>query len=130
MQPIFVTPALELLHMDFSSIEMTMELDQPANMVSVLVFCDHFTKHIIAYMTPNQTVKTVAKSLWQGYISIFGALGKLLSDWGSTFESYIIKELCKLMGIQKVRTSPYHTQANKQVEGGHPNPDVHEREIE
>ena len=66
--------------MDFTSIETTMELDQPLNVVSVLVFCNQFTKHIMAYMTPNQTAKTVAKFLWQGYISIFGPLAMLLSD--------------------------------------------------
>ena len=54
-----------------------MELDEPPNVVSVLVFLDHFAKHIMAYVTPNQTAKTVAKFLWQGYILIFGALAKL-----------------------------------------------------
>ena len=60
-----------------------MELYQPPNVVNILVFCDHFTKHLMAYVTPNQTVKTVAKFLWQGYISIFRALVKLLSDQGA-----------------------------------------------
>ena len=41
-----------------------MELDPPPNMVNILVFCDHFTKHVMAYMTPDQTAKTVAKFLW------------------------------------------------------------------
>ena len=50
----------ELLHIDFTSIEMTMELDQPPNMLSISVFYDHFAKHIMAYMTLNQTAKTVA----------------------------------------------------------------------
>ena len=70
----------ELLHMDVTSIEITMELDQPLYMVNILVFCYHFMKYIMAYLTPNQTVKTVPKFLWQGYISIFGVLAKLLSD--------------------------------------------------
>ena len=63
--------------------------------------------------------KTVAKFLWQGYISIFGALAKLLSDWGANFESNIISELYELMGIQKARTLPYHPQTNGQVEDAH-----------
>ena len=71
------------------------------------------------YMTPNQTVKTVAKFLLQGYISIFGAPAKLLSDPGTNFESNIIRELCKLIGIWKVRSSPYHAQTNGQVEQDH-----------
>ena len=66
-------------------------------MMSIFVSCNHFMKHIMAYVTPDQTAKTVPKFLWQGYISIFRALAKLLSDWGTTFESSIIKELCVLM---------------------------------
>ena len=46
-----------------------------------------------------QTAQPVAKFLWQGYILIFRALAKLLSDQGANFESNIIRELCKLMGI-------------------------------
>ena len=93
-----------------------MELDQPPNVLNCLVFCDHFMQHIMTYMTPHQTVKTVAKFLWQGYILIFGAPAKLLSDSGANFESNIIRELCELMGMWKVRTSPYHAQTNGQVE--------------
>ena len=57
-----------------------MELDQLPNMVSILVFCNYLMKHVMAYMTPDQTVKTVAKFLWQGYISVFRAPAKFLSD--------------------------------------------------
>ena len=68
MQPIIATIPLELLHIDFTSIEMAMELHQTPNVVNVLVFCDHFTKHIMAYVTPDQTAKTIDKCLWKGYI--------------------------------------------------------------
>ena len=115
MWPIIVTTPLELLHVDFTSIVTTIKLDQPPNMVNLLVFCDHFTKHVMAYMTPNQTAKSVAKFLWQGYIMIFRAPAKLLSDW----EANIIRELCELMGIWKVRISSYHAQTNGQVEWDH-----------
>ena len=91
MQPFIDTAPFELPHLDFMSIEMTMELDQPVNLVNVLVLFDHFTKHVMAYMTPNQTTKTVAKFLWQGYILNFGAPAKLLSNWDANFESNIIK---------------------------------------
>ena len=57
-----------------------MELDKPPNMVKILVFCDHFMKHVMTYMTPDQTGKTVTKFLWKGYILIFRALAKLLSN--------------------------------------------------
>ena len=91
-----VTP-LELQHVDFTSIETAMGLDQPQNVVSLLVFCDHFTKHVMAFMTPDQTTKTLAKFLRQGYISIYRALAKLLSDQGANFKSNIIRKLCELI---------------------------------
>ena len=106
--PIIVNAPLELLHVDFTSIETTMELEQPPNMVNIVVFFKHFMKHVLVYVTPNQTAKTVAKFLWQGYVLIFGVPAKLLNDQGANFESNVIRELCKLMGIQKVRTSMYH----------------------
>ena len=128
MQPIIVTTPLKLLHIDFIGIEMTMELDQPPNMVNVLVFCDHFTKHVVAYVTPDQTAKTLAKFLWQGYISIFRVPAKLQSDRGTNLESNSVKELCELMSIWKVRTSHYHVQTNRQVEQAHQMLYAHERE--
>ena len=87
MQPIVPTAPLELLHIDFMCIEMTMELDQSPNMVSVLVFCDHFMKHVMAYVTPYQTGKTNVKFLWQGYILICGAMAKLLSNQGTILKA-------------------------------------------
>ena len=53
-QTILVTSPLDLLHVDFTGIEMTMELDQPPHIVNVLVFRDHFTRHIMAYVTPDR----------------------------------------------------------------------------
>ena len=38
LQAILVTSPLELLHVDFTSIEMTMELDWPSYVVNILVF--------------------------------------------------------------------------------------------
>ena len=40
-------------------------------------------KYVMAYVTPDQTVKTVTNFLYQGYISIFGAPARLLSDRGA-----------------------------------------------
>ena len=86
---------------------------------NVLVFQDHFTKHILAYVTPNQTAKTIAKFLYGGYISIFGAPARLLSDRGTSFTSSIIQELCKILGIQRLWTMPYHHQTNGLIERSH-----------
>ena len=114
--PIVATALLDPLHVDFTSIEMTMELNQPPRVPSVLVFQDHFTKHIMAYVTPDQTAKTVTKFLYQGYISIFRAPTRLLSDWGANFMSSIIDEFCALLSMKKLWTMSYHLQTNGLVE--------------
>ena len=67
-----------------------------------MVFQDHFTKHMLAYVTPDQTAKTIAKFLYGGYISIFGTLARLLSDRGASFTSSIIEELCKILGVKQL----------------------------
>ena len=98
--PIVGTAPLDLLHLDFTSIKTMMELNQSPRVANILVFQDHFTKHVLAYVTPDQTLKTIAKFLYGGYIFIFGFLARLLSDRGTMFTSSIIEELCKILGIQ------------------------------
>ena len=44
---------------------------------------------------------------------------KLLSDRGANFTSALVEELCSAFGIQKCRTTAYHTQCNGQVERFH-----------
>ena len=98
---------MDILHVDFSSIKMTMEPNRPPKVANILVFQDHFTKHIMVYLTSNQTTKTVAKLLYEGYVSISGAPARLLSDQSANFMSNIIMETCKLLGMKKLCTTPY-----------------------
>ena len=97
---IVATAPLDLLHVDFTSIETTLELNQYPRVANISVFQDHFTKHVLVYVTPDQTVKTIAKFLYGGYISIFGALARLLSNRFASFASSVIEELCKILSIK------------------------------
>ena len=72
--PTVVTAPLDLLHVDFTSIETTLELNQSPRVANVLVIQDHFT---MAYVSPEQTAKTITKFLYGGYISIFRAPARL-----------------------------------------------------
>ena len=105
---IVATTPLDLLHVEFTSLETTLELNQSPRVANVFFFQDHFTKHILAYVTPDQTAKTITKFLYEGYISISGAQARILSDRGASFTSSIIDELCKILGIQWLQTMPYH----------------------
>ena len=92
---------------------------QTPRVANVLVFQDHYAKCVLAYVTPDQTAKTVTKFLYGGFISIFGAPARLLSDRGTSFTSSIIQELCENLDVQWLWTMPYHPQANRLVERSH-----------
>ena len=102
LHPTMATASLDLLHVDFTSIETTLEPKQLPRVANVLVYQDHFMKHILAYVTPNQTTKTITKFLYQGYISILGAPARLLSDSGANSMSSVIDEMCKILSVSKL----------------------------
>ena len=117
--PIQVYAPLELVHLDYTSIESTMELNKPPMVKNVLVMMNHFTRYALVVVMKDQTAKTVVKMFYECFIVVFGAPTKLLSDRGANFTSALVEELCASFGIQKCRTIAYHAQCNGQVECFH-----------
>ena len=115
MKPLTCSGPGELLHVDFTSIEETVPLKEEPVIWNVLVLQDHFSKYVVAYVVKDQTARTAAKSLRNGYFWLFGVPAHLISDQGKAFTGHIITHLCDLYGVQKLRTSPYHAQTNGQV---------------
>lgn len=66
----------------------------------------------------DQEATTIAKAFVNRIGSIFGALLQLHTDQGSNFESTVFREICKILGIQKSRTTPLHPQSDGMVERG------------
>ena len=97
--PIVAAASLDLLHVDFTSIETMLETNQSPRVANVLVFQDHITKHVLAHVT-LKLQKKVIKFLYGGYISIFGALARLLSETGASLMSSVSEEMCKILGIK------------------------------
>ena len=116
---IWVYAPLELVHLDYTSVESTMELNKPPMVKNVLMMMDHFVRYALVVVTKDQTAKTVAKVFYEHFIAVFGAPAKLLSDRGANFTSTLVEELCATFGIQKCRTTAYHAQCNGQVECFH-----------
>ena len=116
MKPLTCSGPGELLHVDFTSIEETVPFKEEPIIHDVLVLQDHFSKYIVAYVVKDQTACTATETLRIGYFGLFGAPAYLVSDQGKAFMGHVITHLCELYGVQKLRTSPYHTQTNGQVE--------------
>lgn len=81
----------------------------------LLVLQDYFTKWVEAIPVRDASAATVESAL----LSVFSRLGMprlLHSDQGSNFESEVVKNLCRSLGIEKTRTTPYHPQGDGMVE--------------
>ena len=70
----------------------------------------------MAYPSKIQTAQTIARILWDNFICHYGFPEKFISDQGRNFESDLIKELCKIAGVKKLHTTPYHLQGNGKCE--------------
>ena len=104
---IFSTEPLELICIDYLKLERS-----KGGFENVLVITDHFTKYAQAFASRDQKAETVAKILWENFILHYGFPTRIHSDQGRNFESQLIQELCKVSGIKKSRTTPYHPQGN------------------
>ena len=111
LKNIVATHPLELVHLDFLCLEPGKDLEE-----NVLVVTDHFTRYAQAYVTRTQMAQTMGKTLWDKFIVHYGLPKKILMDQGCNFESQLVADLCELMEVQKIWTSPYHPQTNGQCE--------------
>ena len=111
LQPIYVSQPMELVHMDYLSLE-----PSKGNTENVLVITDHFTRYALAYPSKTQTAQATARILWENFTCHYGFCEKFISDQGRNFKSDLIKELCKIAGVKKLHTIPYHPQGNGQCE--------------
>ena len=58
LQPVYVTQPLELVHVDYLSLE-----PSKGNIENVLVITDHFTIYALAYPSKTQTAQATAGSI-------------------------------------------------------------------
>lgn len=102
---------LDLVCIDFLSLE-----SDSQGFSNILVVTDHFTRYAQAFPAKDQTAATVAKILCERYFVHYGLPVRIHSDQGRDFESRLIRDLLKMLGIRKSRTSPYHPQGDPQPE--------------
>ena len=82
----------------------------------ILVAADYFTRWVEAYPIPSQEAVVVARRLVNEMFCRFSPPEQLHSDQGRQFESHLLAEVCRLLGIQKTRTTPYHPRSDGLVE--------------
>lgn len=80
---------------------------------------DRGTRWPEAFPIRDITAETVAKAIYEGWITRYGCPVRLTSDQGRQFESQLFTELLRYLGVKKLRTTSYHPQANGLVERWH-----------
>ena len=94
LKPLACSGPGELLHVDFTSIEETVPLQQELIIRNVMVMQDLFSKYVVAYVVKDQTARTTAETLRNGYFGLFGTPPYLVSDQGKAFMGHLITNLC------------------------------------
>lgn len=105
------TYPLELVCMDFLTVDPC-----KGGFGNVLVITDHYTRYALAIPTKNQTARTTAEAFYNHFIVNYGIPTRIHSDQGPNFASDLMKELCKLLNIEKSQTTPYHPMGNGTTE--------------
>lgn len=85
----------------------------------LLTFIDRFSRWPEAVPVPDATAETAAQAFVAVWIARFGVPKLLTTDQGRQFESHLFSALNRILGIKRIRTSPYHPVANGMVERFH-----------
>lgn len=94
-------------------------LEMCAGFSYLCTFIDRETKWIEAVPVRNIEAETVAKALFNTWISRFGVPERVTSDRGSQFRSELFHQLCQLLGAQHIKTTAYNPKADGMVERIH-----------
>ena len=81
----------------------------------ILTMCDYATRYPEAIPLPSTEAGRVTKEL----VSVFARVGvpdEILMDQGSNFMSALLREVYRLLNIQRICTTPYHPQTDGLVE--------------
>jgi hypothetical protein len=76
----------------------------------LLTFQDELSKYTVAVPIPQQDARTVAKIFVEEIVLKFGIPQVLLTDQSYNFLSELFANVCSLLRIKRIKTSPYHPQ--------------------
>ncbi len=77
---------------------------------------DFLTKWPVVYPVPDQKSFPIEKLIVEDLFPMFGVPEALLSDRGTNLLSFLMLEVCQLLGIDKLNTTAYHPQCDGMVE--------------
>jgi len=80
---------------------------------------DDLSKYTLGVPIPNHQANTVTEAFVIHFVCVHGIPGTIFTDQGTDFFSKTFTEVCKLLKINKVNTSPFRPQTNGGLERSH-----------
>ena len=81
------------------------------NQYCLMVGC-YFSKWLECFPILDQKATMVARKLVYEIVARYGAFRELHGDQGTNFGSKVVLEVCRLFGIHKTGTTPYHPRSD------------------
>ena len=85
----------------------------------MLTIIDFFSKFAMAIPLRQHEAHTVAEAFVTHWVAVFGAPTAILTDRGPEFQSHLLADLCKILGVEKLRTTAYKASTNGGTERLH-----------
>ena len=82
----------------------------------ILVCTDYVTKWVEAKPLSRDTEQTMVNFLFEDIFVRFGVPREIVTDQGAQFTSKLVQEIAEKYKIKHRKSTPYHPQANGQVE--------------
>jgi hypothetical protein len=109
----FITAPGPWHHVQFDCV--TSLPESPDGMTVLLVFIDVFTGFVLCYPIPSKEARFIAEKLWL-VCCTFGFPAILQSDNGTEFTNEVVRELVKLMHVDRRFIAPYNPRCDGKVE--------------
>lgn len=78
----------------------------------ILSMVDDLTRFVDFTPMPDQCADTVARCLYEEILCRYSIPKSIVTDNGANFIGNVFKAVCKLLGVNKLRTTAYHPQSN------------------
>lgn len=88
------------------------------NRYILTIMCD-LTKYLTCIPMADKSANSIAKAIVENIVLTFGSPKQILSDCGTEFLNQVIRELCSLLNIEQIHSTPYRHQTIGTVERNH-----------